>query len=542
MRMEPFEERVMLAIGPKLVAVFPDSSETSGLAANQVLHVAPTQLIFRFDSNIDPSTLTAGGVQAIQVTRAGADHVLGTSDDVSVAAGFVGIGASNNEVVVRFANDLPNDLYQITIAGTLKGTNGTVFNAGQSVTQQFSLDLGAQVVAVVPQPVSRDATGRITQSASALNEVDVYFNANDPLDMTSAQTKTYYELIRTNGTATTLDDGTIINPVSVSYNQTTGKAVLMFASTALAVPGTYRLRIGNADPISLPTTTTNVASGAAGSSFGTADNLQTLFTATSGTQSLTLSGPGANIGGSPVTVLYPGGDNEPGTRDINVEDHLDGSPDLSGQIPVYFYNFQSNIGSVNGLAQTNFITDVQKQRVREVLQYYANYLGVEFVETATSGFTIARGNPLVVDPNVNPLGIGGIAGGGEAVMNSAVDWGDSASGGAFFQTAMHEIGHLLGLGHTYELPPLTIQGSAETPGGVTTAEPVFPGDADILLGQYLHPPVGNDINIYQFALNQTGLLNLETIAAAARHPGRPRPQPAEHRDHAVRQQRQHHLA
>ncbi len=511
--MEPFEERVMLAIGPQLVAVFPDASETAGLAASQILHIAPSELIFRFDSNIDLSTLTTAGVQAIQVKRAGADHVFGTSDDVTVATGFFGVGTTSNELIVRFANDLPTDFYQISIAGTLKGTNGQFFNNGSAYVQPFTLQLGPQVVSVVPQPVTRAVNGTLSQ---ALNEVDVYFNVNDPLNVTSAQTKTYYQLINTGSTpsASTLDD-TFVNPTSVTYNPATGEAVLLFASNVSA--GTYRLRVGNNDPLSLPTTTTTVAAGAAGSSFATADNLPTLFTATTGTQSISLSGAGATIGGSPVQVIYPGGNNEPGTRNINVDSHLFGTPDTSGVIPVYSYNFQALLGTVLGAPAYNVITDVQKQRIREILQYYSNYLGVEFVETADQGATIGTGDVRAVDPNnANPI-IGGITGPGEAIMNEAIEWGSSEPGGQFFKSAMQQIGFLLGLGYTYELPALTIQGlanSASSPTGpaTTTAEPVFPGDADILLGQNLHPPVGNDINTYQFALNQSGQLNLETFA------------------------------
>ena len=43
-------------------------------------------------------------------------------------------------------------------------------------------------------------------------------------------------------------------------------------------------------------------------------------------------------------------------------------------------------------------------------------------------------------------------------------------------------------------------------------EEVFPGDADIIHGQYLYRPESNDIDLYRFELTETGLFTAETIA------------------------------
>ena len=61
----------------------------------------------------------------------------------------------------------------------------------------------------------------------------------------------------------------------------------------------------------------------------------------------------------------------------------------------------------------------------------------------------------------------GIAGGGKAVMNAGNNWGVSEYGGQWFQVAMHEIGHVIGLGHSYDLPALTIQGGGSALTGAT---------------------------------------------------------------------------
>ena len=74
-------------------------------------------------------------------------------------------------------------------------------------------DAASQVIAVVPQPVSRNADG----TRQARNEIDVYFN--EKMDAASAQNTDFYSLIMTNGTADTSDD-VVIHPTAAVYTET----------------------------------------------------------------------------------------------------------------------------------------------------------------------------------------------------------------------------------------------------------------------------------------------------------------------------------
>lgn len=532
LQLEPFEERILFALSPELVGILPNPG--SVLTENQVLHTAPTELTFRFDNDIDPnSVFINSAVPSIYLRRAGADEAIGTADDPLIVPSYMAMGERPNEVIVRFAQTgartpmtlpdgtpvpdsplydptLPDDQYQVFFIGAgpnaIKSTSGIAFHNGQNLTRNFTLDLGPRVVSIVPQPVTRDGTGKLTHGTNdiQLNQIVVYFNPDDPPDSASAITKTNYELIRTTDSTDNPVDQVAINPIQIDYIG--GKATLTFAAGMLSSAGIYRLRIGNNDPLPLPTV--DLGNAFAGSSFDTARQLGAQFPVTQGSQSISVNG---TIGGSPVNVIYPGGNGEPGTRNINSQSHLNGTPNTSGVIPIYLYNFQEIIGTLpgGGLA-FNSISETQKQRVREVLSYYSNFMGVSFVETLSSGVTIATGDVRAGDPN-DP-GTGVFVGNGKIVVNSAIDWGSSETGGDYFRIAMSGVGFFLGAGFTDELPSLALQHSSPPLGDSPAAEPVYPGDSDILLGQYLHPPVGNDINMYKLSLPRAGTLNFETIA------------------------------
>ncbi len=183
--LETLEARQLLA-GPQLIGIQPNQGDL--IVAGSVRDTAPNVLTFRFDQN---QTIDTNTFEGIRVTRAGIDGLLGTADDVRITPGLVTLGDNApNEVVVRFADALPDDKYKAEVFGfddpglgitALRNVGGEIFragNAGQRVNvTNFELRLGSLIESVVPQPVVRLADGSLVQNR---NEVVVYFN-EDPL-------------------------------------------------------------------------------------------------------------------------------------------------------------------------------------------------------------------------------------------------------------------------------------------------------------------------------------------------------------------------
>ena len=102
------------------------------------------------------------------------------ANDIPVVAAYRGLGDTGREIIFRFAEDLPDDVYRVDILGrgplAVRNVNGQRFNSGVDSGLQFELDLGAKIEAVVPQPVVRQANGSLLQQR---NVIEVYFNDDD---------------------------------------------------------------------------------------------------------------------------------------------------------------------------------------------------------------------------------------------------------------------------------------------------------------------------------------------------------------------------
>ncbi len=471
--------------------------------------------------------------------------VLQSTGDIYITPAYVGIGDTGREVVMRFAEPLPDDFYRIDILGrgslALRNSSGQAYNGGTDTSVGFILDLGVRIESVVPQPITRNTNGTLSQAEDTIH---VYLN-NDTLNVADAENEGFYQLRYVNATANSQDDQ-IVYPRSAIYNAAAGRVELKFARSlsqyfnTAGGQGAFRLRIGSRlgseginfnvtvpsgpgvdslKPLSLSTPIVVDAAQDPGSRFDNARDVRSDWIPSATTPSaVVLTSEIRNV--TPYELDFPGADSEPGNRDLRYQQHVTRT-DTDG-IEIIEYNFQGFLGTVNNSVQLNAITEDQKQLARRVFSLYENYLGVRFIESASRGLTVGVGDIRVVansgvnGPGAPFLATGALLANGQAATVIDIQDFNSADqnrfGSDLFRTLARGIGTLLGLGTADEIPGLTVQSNTPPTNPGIDTELVFPGDADLVYGMHAHRPEGKDIDLYRFSLPVDGKIKIEISA------------------------------
>jgi hypothetical protein len=440
------------------------------------------------------------------------------TDDITFKPERVTYNASANTATLRFSSDI--DL----LPGPFIPSSSFRLRIGTRETTPF-------------QPVRSEAAATAISDLNTKGAVKLRFTAKTLGEAGSGLQVSFVNSL-VGGTPTVSSVGGVIvvdmaradvtaNEIVDALNVSTVSSPLMTVTLEPGSVGTTVVgsRVINYSPIALV---------GLGSSFDTSTNLGTLGSKDVPLTSLLLT---SNIDPEVHALDLIGANNDPGVRNVPeaFENYI--NPAFSGDnfngIRTIYYNFKNAYGSVAGATQSNAITEKQRARIREAFSLWSEQIGVQFVETPDSGFTMALG-ALAALPS-GGLTVENAASGGWgvridpayqnslAVFSADNTWNDNY-GENFTRAAMASIGLMLGLARAGDADPSTLMnfnaGFINFPTSSNrNFEPIFPGNLDVLRANYLHRSEGSDIDLYRFDIDfgpngqsRQGALVVESLA------------------------------
>lgn len=519
-RQDTLEFRIDL--GSKVTAVVPQPvvRNTAGNLEQRrdtiVVYFDNEKLFVENDASGNPTAGSAENPDFYQLLYTA--NTVRNTDDITFKPERVTYNASANTATLRFSSDID------VLPGPFIPSSSFRLRIGTRETTPF-------------QPVRNESAATAISDLNTNGSIKMRFTAKTLGEAGSGLQISFVNSLSGGAPSVTSVGGVIVvdmaradvtaNEIVDALNISTVSSPLMTVSLEPGSDGATIVgdRVINYSPIALV---------GLGSSFDTSTNLGTLGSKDVPLTSLLLT---SNIDPEVHSLDLIGANNDPGTRNVPeaFENYI--NPAFSGDnlqgIRTIYYNFKDSYGSVAGSTQSNAITEKQRARVREAFSLWSEYIGVQFVETPDSGFTMALG-ALAALPS-GGLTVENAASGGWgvridpayqnslAVFSADNTWNDNY-GENFTRAAMASIGLMLGLARAGDADPSTLMnfnsGFINFP---TTAnrnfEPIFPGNLDVLRANYLHRSESSDIDLYRFDIDygpngasRQGSLVVESLA------------------------------
>ncbi len=280
--------------------------------------------------------------------------------------------ASANTATLRFADDIDR----------LAGSNAE--------PSSFRLRIGTRETAPLP-PVRSEAAATVISDFGTNGAAKIRLTARqvgengNGVQVVVTQNNTNLPAVTANGRTITVELGrqnlTAQELLDLLRNNTASSNLVQAEFEPGSNPSAI---VGNRNLAYSPLTLLGL-----GSTFDTATNLGVIGSSITAQTNLTLS---SAIDPKDFDLDLIGASNDPGHRVLvqnlttSFEDHVNRrfGADSTAGITTIYYNFRTTFSTdAAGAPLTNAITPEQRQRTREALSLWANYIGVQFVEHQT---------------------------------------------------------------------------------------------------------------------------------------------------------------